>query len=370
MTPLFRSFLKDTSGSTALIFGLALPVLMLAVGGGIDYSQAASRRQAIASAVELGCLHSSQDISAQKQKLGANPNKDYTPDVNRITLGKVNEVNLKGVSGVGVTSSIANEVITINASAASVNAFGGILGYDTVSLKVQRNCDIAATAPIGTVLDVESWEEGHNVASNSWSVLNNWNRWKTLNGKGGIEINGIPELAANDMRFGNFFAELDSHCYTSGCRTNSSAYREIYLTPGEYELSYWYISRVRNSASDYKGKSICVGRYPENNTNPNWTTKFGAWASNWYKVVDWATWEGQTNRIEVFFEKSPYANTSNPPTSSMVDVCVHADRWTLRTIPLKVTANGTYRYFFRAAGREDTYGGLIDYIRFCSGKCP
>lgn len=370
MPGLLRSFLKDARGVSALMFGLAAPAIALAVGGGIDLSQAAARRQRIASAVELGCQHSAQEVSFQKRQAGANPNKDYTPDINRITTDKINDVDLAGVTGVGVTSSIANNVITISATAASANAFGGILGYETVSLRVQRNCTATGTPPAGTVLEIESWEVGHNVASNSWSVLNNWNRWKTLSGKGGIEINGIPELAANDMRFGNFFAELDSHCYTSGCKTNSSAYREIALTPGDYELSYWYISRVRNTAADYKGKSICVGRYPENNTNPDWTTSFGAWASNWYKVVQWAQWEGQTNKIEVFFEKSPYANTNNPPTSSMVDVCVHADRWTLRTIPLKVTTSGTYRYFFRAAGREDTYGGLIDYIRFCSGKCP
>ncbi|MGX1787747.1 TadE/TadG family type IV pilus assembly protein [Bosea sp. NPDC055332] len=369
MFGLFRAFLKDTRGVSALMFGLAVPAIALAVGGGIDLSQAASRRQSIASAVELGCQHAAQEVGYQKRQSGADPNKNYSSVVNTIANKKITDLQLRGVTGVSVSSTVANDVITIQASGASANVFGGILGYNTVSLNVTRNCT-AIAAPAGKVLFTESFETGHNVASNSWTVLNNWNGWVTQTGKGGIEINGIPELAANDMRFGNFFAELDSHCYTSGCSTNSNMWREFTLTAGDYELNYWYISRVRNTAADYAGKAICVGRYPENNTNPNWTTSFGAWATNWYKVVDWATWEGQTNRIEAFFEKKPYGNTNTPPTTAMVDVCVHADKWTQRIIPLKVTASGTYRIYFRAAGREDTYGGLIDYIRFCSGKCP
>lgn len=374
MSGLLRSFLKDARGVSALMFGLAMPAIALALGGGIDYSQASSRRQKIATAAELACQQASKDINDASRAANANPNQDYTAMATQIIAPKVNAAAQSGISGLGTTISIANNVITVNVTAASANAFGGVLGYDSIPVSLQRTCSFtlgSSGGGTGTVLFVESFESGHNVASNSWTVLKNWNGWTTPSGKGGIEINGIPSLAANEIRFGNFFAELDSHCYTSNCSTNSIMYRDIKApVSGSYELRYWYISRVRNTAANYQVKPICVGRYPENNTNPEWTTSFGPWASNWYKVVDWANWEEATNKIEVYFDKAsatiPASNKSN-----MVDVCVHATQWTERVIKLSnLVKDTTYRFYFRAAGREDTYGGLIDYIRFCSGTCP
>lgn len=368
MPGLFRSFLKDARGVSALMFGLMAPVLALAVGGGIDYSQAAARRQRIASEIEIGCREASLKINSQSKQTGADPKKDYTPVANTEIRAKVNGLSQPGVNGVTVTSTLANNVITAVATASSMNSFGGILGYDTISLRIERRCDYVLGTPgtppgtpgtgTGKVLFVESFETGHNVASNSWTVLNNWNGWTTQSGKGGIEINGIPELAANTIRFGNFFAELDSHCYVSNCKTNSNMWREFTnLEVGDYELSYWYISRVRNAA--YANQTLCA---------------YSTDAKAVWDKVKAATWESQTNRIEVFFQKksSSYATPSKDvdKATDQVDVCVHTDKWTERKIPLKITTKGTYRIFFQAAGREDTYGGLIDYIRFCSGSCP
>jgi hypothetical protein len=365
MSGLFRSFLKDARGVSALLFGLAAPAIALAVGGGIDFSQAASRRQRIASEVEIGCREAAVKIYSQSQKTGADPKKDYTSVANTEIRGRVIGLSQPGVGGVSVTSTAANNVITAVATATSTNSFGGLLGYNTIALRVERRCDYVLGTPggsgggPGTVLFMESWETGHNVASNSWTVLKNWNGWTTQSTQGGIEINGIPELAANTIRFGNFFAELDSHCYTSGCKTNSSMWREFTnLAKGDYELSYWYISRVRNTG--YAGQTLCA--YP--------TEAKAVWDK-----LKAATWESQTNRIETFFQQKKSGSYATPAkdvdkATDQVDVCVHTDKWTERKIPLKVTTAGTYRIFFQAAGREDTYGGLIDYIRFCSGVCP
>lgn len=368
MSGLFRSFLKDVRGLSALMFGLATPAVMLAVGGGVDYSQAASRRQRIASAVELGCAHASQEVLYQKSQTNANPNQNYSSTINQITNTKITDAAINGISGVTVSSTLNNNVITITATAASANVFGSIVGASTISVGVQRNCNVAtasSTTP-GTVLFMESFENNHNVASNSWTVLKNWNGWTTQSNQGGIEINGIPELAANTIRFGNFFAELDSDCYgVSGCRSNSSMWREFTnLAVGDYELSYWYISRVRNPA--YAGKTYCA--YNKTSLSVKADS-----ATTWNELAA-ATWESQTNRIEVFFQKKSGSYTTPSKdvdkATDQVDVCVHTDKWTERRIPLKVTTAGTYRIFFQAAGREDTYGGLLDYIRFCSGTCP
>ncbi|MCP4564982.1 MAG: hypothetical protein GY873_14570 [Bosea sp.] len=365
MSGLFRSFLKDARGVSALMFGLAAPALALAVGGGIDFSQAAARRQRVASAIELGCQQAAKDISKLAQ---SNPNQNFTSTANQVISSWTSGLNGNGVSNVSATSSIANSIITINASAASANAFGGILGYSSISLSVQRSCNIVlASTQTGTVLFAESFENNHNVASNSWTVLKNWNGWTTQSGQGGIEINGIPELAANTIRFGNFFAELDSDCLgAKNCKSNSSMWREFTnLTAGDYELSYWYISRVRNSA--YAGQTLCAYNKSDLAVKGDSTAKWNELAL--------AQWESQTNRIEVFFQQKKSGSYSTPSkdvdkATDQVDVCVHTDKWTERKIPLKITTAGTYRIFFQAAGREDTYGGLLDYIRFCSGSCP
>lgn len=360
----FSSLMKDTRGATAVVLSLAVPVLVLAVGGGVDLTVAAAQQQRIASAVELGCNQAATEISYRSSLSNADPKANYSSVVNTIVNAQLAKT---GVVGVTQVNSTASNVLTVTATANKVNAFGKILGFENVTLRVERKCAIAPAAPVGTVLFTENFEVNHNIAQESWGVLKNWNGWTTLSSQGGIEINGIKQLSGNEIRFGNFFAELDSHCYTSSCKTNSAMYREVSVTAGKaYELRYWYISRVRNAA--YGSQEICVGRYPENKDNPNWKSTISNWSSNWPKVVDWATWEQQTNRIEVFFEKSTTSTT--PATANMVDVCVHSDHWTERVIPLTPTTTGKYRIYFRAAGREDTYGGLIDYIRFCSGKCP
>ncbi|PZO06750.1 MAG: hypothetical protein DCF28_01295 [Alphaproteobacteria bacterium] len=50
-----RDLLVQTGGGTAVIFAIALPVLVLAVGGGFDLSNAMSHRQKVANALEIAC---------------------------------------------------------------------------------------------------------------------------------------------------------------------------------------------------------------------------------------------------------------------------------------------------------------------------
>lgn len=360
----FRSFLKDARGVTALTFGLTLPALALAVGGGIDFSRAAARHQRMASAIELACQQAVQEIRYQGSQAGADPKKDYGPLVKDLAAKKI---AADGLGEVTPAVTITGEVVTITATGSSSNVFAGLVGYSQVALKVSRNCT-KLPIPENKVLFTESFESYHSVKKEDWSVLKNWNGWTTTGG--GVEINGIPQLSGNEIRFGNFFAELDSHCYVSGCSSNSSMAREFDLKVGSYELRYWYISRIRNTASSFAGKVACVGRYPENDTNPDYKNNpslQSGWATKWIKVIDWArSWKTETNRIDVFFAKSGVA----PSSTNMVDQCVHTDKWVERIVPLQVTQAGKYSFTFRAAGLEDTVGGLLDYIRFCSGKCP
>lgn len=335
-----KNLIADRRGVSSVLLAVSLPVIVFAVGGGIDMTRAISLRQRVASTIELACKQGALEADYKASK-SSNPDKeDYKTLVDTLTKARL---AADGLSSVTASSVVDSKKVTLTASTSSPNVFAKVLNFDTVPISMTRECPRGTAPTAGSVLFSESFEVNHNVASNSWTVLKNWNGWTTKDA--GIEINGIPQLSGNEIRFGNFFAELDSHCYVSNCNTNSTMSRELQLAPGNYELRYWYISRVRNPAANYVGKIIC-GKDSE---------------------VAWANWEGQTNRIEVFFEKQ---GSYNYAAKDMVDVCVHTDQWTERKIPIKVTSNAKYRISWRAAGRQDTYGGLIDYLRFCSNTCP
>lgn len=139
-----------------------------------------------------------------------------------------------------------------------------MLSTPSYPVNVIRKCRYSQanqSPPAGKVLFVESFEQAHTVSLNGWTVLGqakngaSWNNWSTQDA--GIEINGIPTLSGGTIRFGNFFAELDSHCYVTGCNSNSTMFRTLNLTPGEYELRYWYISRIKNSNSSWSNLVAC-----------------------------------------------------------------------------------------------------------------
>lgn len=188
-------------------------------------------------------------------------------------------------------------------------------------------------------------------------MLKNWNGWTTQSNQGGIEINGIPELAANTIRFGNFFAELDLHCWHFGLQDQFEHVAGVPdLATGDYELELLvYLLRAqprlrqpdavrlqdRRAGGMYVGAARIGGTY--------------------------------TNRIEVFFQKksSSYATPSKDVTRLLIR---SMSAFTPTSGPSGDSAEGhdwrNLPHLLQAAGREDTYGGLIDYIRFCSGSCP
>ncbi|WP_282007918.1 TadE/TadG family type IV pilus assembly protein [Brevundimonas aveniformis] len=339
-----RRFLGDQRGNISLIAGLSLPVLVLAVGGGIDLSRAFGLRQELANVSELSCSQSSREITyLRSQPANARRSNSYF-------LSTANTVSARRLSASGTSGEIRNSIsgstLTVTGTGSSDNVFAAVMGANTTPVSVTRSCQIAdpgAGSP-GTLLFMESFETGHSVASNNWGVLQNWNGWMTFNA--GIEINGLPELSAGTIRFGNFFAELDSHCFVSGCQSNSTMSRILRLTRGDYEIRYWYISRVRNPNPAFAGAIGC-----------------GAGAA----LEPYRAWQNETNRIDVYAEREGDYTFA---ASNIVDSCVYADQWVERRIPFRASRDANYRFSWRASGQQDTVGGLIDYIRICRGTCP
>jgi hypothetical protein len=237
----FRALLRDDSGNIALLAGLSLPVLLLAVGGGIDLTRAYSTRQELANVVELSCSQSALEITHLREQPdnAERPSEDF--------VGVANSVSARRLSASGtpgqVHNSISDDLLTVQGTAESENIFATFVGAPSVPLSVQRRCTIDPPGSVGgqgSLLFMESFEANHTLRLNSWAAFPMWNGWVTTDR--GIEVNGLPQLSAGEIRFGNFFAELDSY-------GNTSMSRIMQLAAGEYEIRYWYISRRRNTTN-------------------------------------------------------------------------------------------------------------------------
>jgi Flp pilus assembly protein TadG len=143
MLDLLGSFRRDMRGVSALTFALALPMLALAVGGSIDLSRAAAKRQAIANAVELACQHAALEIAHQQGQANASSG-NYPAVVNDIAQRKLRDSELSDVT---VNSTVVNNLITITANGNSANVFGGILNYGSVAVGAERHCRSASVPP-------------------------------------------------------------------------------------------------------------------------------------------------------------------------------------------------------------------------------
>ena len=356
-------FLRDESGSSALIFAFALPAMLVGVGGAVETSRAVTFRQRLWSAVELSCAQGSAYVNAQKplDVTAKDKSKTYPSMVTDITTRNFTAKGL-AVASVARSSSTTDVNVHVQATGSQPLVFTSLLNTQKMTFTAAKDCPTISTADAikqgpnaPTLLISESFEQpSHNVQTSSWDVLggannnNTWNGWTTQ--AAGIEINGQRELASNTIRFGDFFAELDSDCGTaanrnvSNCRSNSTMSRILNLTPGNYEVRYWYIARLRDPS--IPGQVVCGSKDGD---------------------VSYYTKDGQTNRIELYVEKSGNYTYS---LNNLVDVCVQADAWTERVYDFTVRTTSDYRISWRAAGREDTYGGLIDYLRICRNACP
>jgi Flp pilus assembly protein TadG len=362
------TFNDDDSGSIAVIFALALPVLLAAVSGAVEMTRATAYKQRLTSATELACNQAAIYVRTQRK---TDLTKNYTPDIQTIITANLKEKAITDVVSKTPTISLTN--VHVENAGTFKSVLSGFLPQPNLDFSVSRDCPLIPVSDgTGTgeskLLFSESFEVNHSVAPNAWDVLKNWNGWTTTNA--GVEINGQRALAGNAVKNGDFFAELDSDCSTSAnrntanCQANSAMTRTMALDAGDHEIRYWYVARQGYiDTSGYGTQPICSDL-----TKPKGTARdnFAARALKESTVRE-ATDDGQTFRIEVYVDGQSDANFAQ---SNLLDACIWANAWIERKINFTVTRQGTYRISWRAAGRQDTYGGLIDYLRICRGTCP
>lgn len=367
-------FRENESGGIAVIFALTLPVLMAGLGSAIEVTRMTAYKQRLISATELSC-HQGAIFVASKRKNAANLSTDYSSDVRAIA---VKNMTAKAIDNISIDPKVDAINVSVTATGDLRFLMGDFLPKSSQSFVVVQNCPVAPNVPDTSVLMFsESFETNHTVARGSWNIINtnntSFNNWTTAGA--GLEINGQASLTDGKLRYGNFFAELDSDCKNAtgaeknNCpnTTNSSISRLMTFNQGNHEIIYWYTARKDKSGIDYP-------KYGKNEICSDLTQTKGVKRDDFENRATrneagpvQARKDGWTFRTELYVEKN---GVSPFQVDNLLDACVWADDWVERRLTFFAPDAGDYRITWRAAGRQDTYGGLLDYIRICEGKCP
>lgn len=403
----------NQSGSVALLFALLLPVLLIGVGGGIEVSRAVDYKQRLISAADLACRQAEIYVESQSGLLMP---IDYLATVQSYATKNRDERGLATTAQITATPTVSKTSLTmpllnvrpgnihVVATGSNDLVFKSILNKNNISFTVTRDCTVTANASSGppTLIVSESFESYSAQLNGGWGVFGTLSAptcqstmcrnksWSTTNA--GVEVDQLSAITTGDgVQYGQNFAELDSDCsnrvgatsstQTDACRqsgqsTNSSINMTIPLARGTYEVRYVYNAR----------KNVGNYQYPNDNIICSDVDDLDGLARDTDVSKDSAgvstlSRDGQTRRIELWVEPnaSGYkrddqtllnATKQNYMKNYMADVCVWSKLWTERSYKFTVATAQDYRISWRAAGLDDSFGGLIDYLRICQNSCP
>jgi hypothetical protein len=358
---LLARFGADQRGNVALMTGLLAIPLVGAIGVGIDYTRLVSHRLKMDSAATAASLAavdtaralllSNPNISAVELQAAAKARAEQVfagrapPDtfgvVAVLRLGDTMSAKVDFTGNLATTFMGVLSIPSMTASGASKST-GQIAPPPNASnpdILVDENFNVSGVQAVS-----------YHGGTYRYGIYKDFNNWKT--NKGGIEIGLAGGYGPPPPNGATHVAELDAF-------ENNYIARKIYLTPGSYELRYWYLDRIVDAA--YAPAHVCGS-----------STADVSWANS---VVDskWGAGLKQTNAISVYLD---LANTDNPPaeflpnTHTQIDTCVLAGgKWIERSVKITTFAPGFHWLAFQAEGESDAAGGVLSGIRFCKNTC-
>ncbi|WP_036292309.1 TadE/TadG family type IV pilus assembly protein [Methylosinus sp. PW1] len=402
-----RAFFRNDAGQVAILFGLMGFAILTGVVGGVDLMRLYQARQKLSETALMACqfatrpsvvaLVSGTNVTAYSSKVNAYIGNAIGAQRLGVALTNTAPFSYSGSGAADVT--LSTNVKTafskfLNATQFKISAtshcFDTIATIDqppssTASATVLTEtfgvtgctgssaCGYLYAAP-GTKVAIGTWgytvSTPTNVSSSTvgytgstgvkWVILGH-----CLEVDSKVYSNAVPAGAFNT-------AELDCD-NGSGTGGNSSISTMQYLAGGNYELRYFYNSRVKypnydptyicgSTASDVSFATSANSTYISNSTTTTSTGKL------------------RTNQINVYLD----ANTSGTPPlhqtidgaqnlggSNLIDVCVYSGNfdWVERSVRIYVNTPGNYWLSFAADGAGDSYGGAIADVRLCTGTC-
>lgn len=383
---------RDESGQVAILFGLTITGLVLATGGGVDLSRAYQARQKLSEVATLACQYASRPSVVQMGSstyTAPSGGPTYSSAVGAFIQGALASQNFHWPQTTQPPFSYtANGPASVALSAAVPTAFMQLAGVSDIAVGATAHCydnptGIAQSVPNGNARTLI--QEGFEATScnNCYSYYEipgssmatpttGFSQSATYTGKTGTTWFGTGHCLETDSagiikptvpeEVKSAELDCDNGSHTAG---NSAISSKTYLPVGNYELRYFYVSRV--SYPNYDPVSICGS-----------TAADVSWATDSRSVGGPVANAVRTNQLNVYLDRNV---TGSPPThatidgsqrlsgANLIDTCVYATNWTERSVRIYVSSPGEYWLTFAADGQNDSYGPQLDDIRLCIVTC-
>ena len=308
-----QPFNADESGNVALLFGLTVVMIFVAVGAGLDLARAYQTRQKLAEVAMLACQYATRPTiiaPVAASNSGTLQQQDYVAAVTsyiNTSLG-AQKLAVTQISSAPFTYTPGgSSQVTLTATMPTV--FMQIANVTTIPLKATANC-FTTVAQVTTSTSPYIMQEGFETAAVSsnmdWYLpsgvvypysngvvtipkVTTFNTNNIYTGSNGVkwvimgycvETDHTGRNSATSPQ-GNYTAELDCD-NGSGTAGDSSISTKQYLNVGEYELRYNFRGRV--DYPDYDPEYICGSQFSDESWANDTYTVSGPYPPQWRRT--------------------------------------------------------------------------------------
>jgi hypothetical protein len=381
-------------GQIAMIFGLVAVVLVALAGGSLDLMRTYNARQKLSEVAALACQFASRPSVLQLARADAaipSGGKSYAASVNAYIDSALSAQKMSWTPTYAFRS-VQDGPAYVDLSLAVPTAFLKIVRIETLPISATSHCYDSPGSSSGngdaSVVASEGFEAKPTPSTAFINALSPNGTEKMFlstpaNGMGTnpiytgasgtawysagycLETNPAGIINATVVE-GRRAAELDCD-NGSGSAGNSSISTRVKLAAGNYELRYFYRSRV--SYPNYDPLYLC-GSAASDLT----------WANDRSPVGGRVSDALRTNQINVYLDRTGDTFAAAPlhdtidgtqklAGANLIDMCVYGFNWIERSVRIRVTSSSYYWLSFAADGQNDSYGGQIDNIRLCIDTC-
>ena len=399
---LYPRFVADRRGNIVVLFAFSLVALALAVGAAIDLARAYNAQQKLYQTATLACQYASRPSviqTASSHSGVANGFTTYVSKVNAFVTTTLQGQNFQytqttvapfsaaqnGAANVHVTANVPTTFMQIAQFtqlpvSASVHCYdtpssvnpvttGPYVMQETFGVPICSGCGWVFYPGAGATVSISG--HGSTIASAN-STPSSTIGYTGITGTNWVimgfclEVDTVNTIFPN-VPIGTQSAELDCD-NGSGSAGNSSISTRQYLPAGNYELRYFYNSRV--DYPNYDPTHLC-GSSANDLSWANDDKSSGGPAAN-------AVRDNQVNAYldEDFTGVPPRHQTIDKTQylggANLIDVCVYngTGNWVERSVRVTIATADWYWLSFAADGQNNSYGPSIANIRLCSDTCP
>jgi Flp pilus assembly protein TadG len=404
--PALRAFLPDDRGQVAILFALAGFSILIGVASAIDLMRAYQTRQKLSQTAVMACQYATR--SSMLSTLSASGASTYNGKVNSFITNTLSAQRINGaLTNASPFAYTGGGAVDLTLTANVKTTFLGILKivqmpvsatshcFDTIASINQPPMPTAATisetfavtgctgssacgymysAP-GTKVAIPGGSWGYTktsptTTSSSTIGYTGSLQWVVL----GHCLEVDTGIYANAVPAGSSYHSVELDCdNASNTAGNSSISTKQSLASGNYELRYYYNSRVKYP--NYDPTYICGSTAAD----VSWATSTNStYISNSSTTL--SSGKLRTDQINVYLDADSNGTpplhqtidgTQNLGGSNLIDMCVYSGNfdWIERSLRIYVNSPGNYWLSFAADGASDSYGGALAYIRLCPGTC-